>query len=195
MERNLSIAIALDDVNRVTTLLASGVDVNGGVEYPKPISTAIELHRLTILKLLIQAGANVDNIISDNYMSYTPLTYAIRMDVKEAVEILVNAGAKTDIISDDVYDGGRTPLHVAVKRGRKHIIKILITMGVDINTTDEYGRTSLYNVRDLDCAELLIDGGVDRTMESASGNTAAQTIANNGLYTIAHYLTHNVKLP
>ena len=56
------------------------------------------------------------------------------------MDLLIKKGA--NIEAKDKYE--KTPLHLAAKRGHKHIVALLISKGAQIEAKDERGRTPLY---------------------------------------------------
>ena len=70
---------------------------------------------------------------------------------------------------------GWTPLHIAIRRGRKEMVTYLLDNGADIDRVDGVGWTPLMeavmdNMADL--CKLLIERGADTTVKNQRGATA-----------------------
>lgn len=75
-------------------LIKNGADVNvGGGYHYTPLARAINLGSLDAVKLLVENGANVNMVVS-NDGNETPLDYATRHNVLEIVEYLRQYGAE-----------------------------------------------------------------------------------------------------
>ncbi|BAS85748.1 Os03g0680200 [Oryza sativa Japonica Group] len=72
---------------------------------------------LKCIKLLVKAGANLNRAIPD-----TPLVIATNKDFVECVEYLLEAGANANIPTNN---GGKTPIEIAAKSGRRKLVEIL----------------------------------------------------------------------
>jgi ankyrin repeat protein len=130
--------------NVVKLLLASGAEVNlhsesrGGA-----LHAAARFGHATILDLLIANGADVNlNAIRGTPLHRAAYGLAKGKDDKcaEMVKRLLAKGA--DVNAKDPQMG-RTPLHVAVDRGRYKTAEVLIAAGADVNATDNDGQTPI----------------------------------------------------
>jgi F-type H+-transporting ATPase subunit beta len=104
---------------------------------------AAERGDLAIAKLLIEAGAGVDDVCGCS-TAETPLWAAVLTDFPDVVRYLLEHGADPNVRGAL----GHTPLHVAAMRGWPHLVKMLLSCGADPRLEDKAGRTA------LDWAEL-----------------------------------------
>ena len=125
---------------------------------------------LTILKELINAGANTDLLIE----------YAVlRADIEFIAEILANNS------NPNIKDhNGETLLGLAVERGDVIIVETLLNHKVDINLQNINGETALLKSckkLDLTIIELLLINGADPNISDNIGNRPifASLFSNN----------------
>jgi ankyrin repeat protein len=85
------------------------------------------------VNMLIASGCNVDP--EDNWKR-TPLYMAILNNQLRMIVCLLSYGASIQSIM--------TPLQVAVKRGYRDVVKILLHHGVNVNTQDQFGKKLLH---------------------------------------------------
>ncbi len=112
-----------------------------------PLKIAISKKEIETMKLLIQYGADVNDLSGDK----TPLMTAVGLYdspdiVKEMVSLLLNSGA--DINKQD-SDGRNVLYHVHDYRDdSSQLIEMLMKKGANADAKDKYGRTMLMNVID-----------------------------------------------
>lgn len=105
----------------VQYLLSKGADVNfaaPGLGFTA-LTGAIAGGHDEVAKLLIAAGANVDHVYEDGQFSV--LIAAAGEGSREVVDTLLRAGADPNLRTKD----GKTPLKVAVEKGRTEIAELL----------------------------------------------------------------------
>lgn len=128
-------AIRNHDKNMIKHLLTlPNLDVNAVDNYKyliPPITHAIQVHDVEIMKLLIENGANV-NAPSQNERNpfNTPLMVAAWEENLKAVKLLAESGA---CINQQDKGNGFTPLIKAVFKNRSDIVKYLLEKGADRN--------------------------------------------------------------
>jgi serine/threonine-protein phosphatase 6 regulatory ankyrin repeat subunit B len=121
-----------------------------------------------VLKLLLDAGANVNAVNSDgktalHLASYEEITASVKLlvehnadlsiadqngstalheavDKAEIVEVLLDKGTEVDVLNNE----GQTPLFRAVNRGGVESFEMLLKHGADLWTTDKDGSTPLH---------------------------------------------------
>lgn len=142
------------NVNRLTELLATGVDVNCGYKFTEtPLLWAASRGHAHCIELLLKAGANSE-LMSGH--AETPLSIAIVCDRESSVQALINGGANVNIHVRD----GRTPLMMAVRKPA--LLDRLLAAGADIHAIDNAGMTALIHAALLKCeyaCERLVELG------------------------------------
>lgn len=97
---------------------------------------AINYNNIDAIKLLIEAGANLN--ATDN-MGRTPLMIAVEFNNQDAVQILIESGANLNM--QNLW--GTTALNFAARKGHALIFQKLLYAGADIHKKDADGRTAL----------------------------------------------------
>lgn len=95
--------------------------------YKTPLTAACEMGHVSIVELLINAGAYVN--LNDGYK--TPLTAACGNGHLNVVEELIKAGSNVNL-----SDGDKTPLTSACGQGKFSVVKELVNYGSDVNLSD-----------------------------------------------------------
>lgn len=95
--------------------------------YKTPLTAACEMGHVSIVELLINAGANVNLNDGDK----TPLTAACGNGHLNVVEELIKAGSNVNL-----SDGDKTALTSACGQGKFSVVKELVKYGSDVNLSD-----------------------------------------------------------
>ncbi len=142
-ENLFPLAIDADDVCTVKKLMESGIDPNEQMYctsyglFRTPLQRACEMRSLELVRLLIEAGADVNDPRSEGYST---LVFAVDnfyrnseedFVVPELVRFLLWAGAMVN----PRYGG--SPLALAAESGHVETVAILISAGADVNFSDE----------------------------------------------------------
>ena len=111
---------------------------------------------------LIEKGAEVNFVNSDNKYAMTPLMWASCRGDIELAEILIDKGANVNAFSRD----GQTALRMAAYYFKTKMAKLLIKNGADVNSVDEVGQTCLIDACDTfesmsEMSRLLTDAGAE----------------------------------
>jgi ankyrin repeat protein len=119
-------------------------DRNGWAPIDFAAMNACDAGREDILKLLIDKGSKVDDIMPDmkrgaEYQNLRPLIYAAAYSKAAAINLLLAHGA--DINKPD--RAGMTPLMLAVRNRREDVVDALLAKGADLKATDQFGRAAL----------------------------------------------------
>lgn len=167
LDSQLMRAIKLGDLNNAQDLVHQGANVNycadvaydGDIhEIKTPLSLAAEKGHINILKWLINAGANKDEV--DYKTGLTPLFRAAKNNHLDCVRCLHEHGC---MLNSNVNQGiFKTALLIATEysnalNDRFPMINYLLENGADINGKDKYGYTALMNIleKDYDNYEII----------------------------------------
>jgi len=118
---------------------------------------------LLLIKVLLEAGANVNTISCDieGNLWTTPLSSASHGGHKLLSALLLDAGADVNTLAPD----GSTALLGAVKSGHTGLVKMLLERGADVNTPGEEPMTCLkvaVKTGAVAIVELLLEAGANR---------------------------------
>lgn len=94
----------------------------------------------------------------------------------------------TDVDLQNTY--GWTPLHIAIRRGRKDMVEYLLDKGADIDKVDGVGWTPIMEAVMDDMPEicaLLIENGADTTIANQRGGTAGMLVQKFGRESMVKY--------
>jgi ankyrin repeat protein len=120
------------------------------------------LSHTNILEALLDAGAKVDPVSTDDYQ-WTPLCVAANKNIAPAVEILLQHGANPNVCNQN----GSTPLHwAAYHLADSKVFELLLANKADPNVRDTEGNTPLNRIK-----RILADG-------STKGKNLAAEIAD-----------------
>ena len=173
----LWMAVRGGNVEVVRLLLDAGA--NPSLQDPL-VGTSLHLAaasgRIDITKLLLDHGANI-NELSDR-LNEPPIFQAVRRRHADEVTLLLERGADPN----HVWATGDTILHMAVGMGNKEIVKILLNAGMDVNASDNDGRTPLYaaasgfmleefGFEHSDVITMLVTHGADLYHRDKNGDT------------------------
>jgi ankyrin repeat protein len=135
-------------------------DVNASAYSFTPILLAAIQNHTSIVKLLIECGANVK---AEDYHGRTALHYLAQHGNTPSVATLLSHGA--DVNASDRQ--GKTPLMLALDSRNPKMLRTLIKGGADVNITDNEGSTVLHLAADANevrlVRELLDNGAMDDT--------------------------------
>ena len=188
-------AISGGNPDGVKVLIKHGVNVNVhpinlslmGTAKGTPLHSACDTKQTEIVKLLIEAGADVH--VADDRLG-TPLLVALKRGAWDIVELLMESGA--DIEKKDKE--GYTPLHVMAKEDNQEGIKKLVTKyGANMNafTGSRPIETALHVAAEsdsLEAARALLDLGMPVDVKDSYGYTPLMTSAVQNKHNIIKLL-------
>jgi ankyrin repeat protein len=200
----LLVAVRKGYLKIVEEFLKYGVDVNKlykstyGIGY-MPLHFATINKQEEVAKPLINYGADVN---AQDGTGKTPIFYAsLNSDLKITKLLLTNKA--------DIKDNPEL-LNVAVKKGCREIVEVLLEHGADVNSSDECGRTALHftaldvdgkffrfhHCKDPDCkgeiAKLLLSKGANVNAQTKDGITTLHAATQKGcVKVIEALLEHN----
>jgi hypothetical protein len=157
------------------------------------IRDAIIGNKIKAVKDLIKAHPGIVNIENEPARE-TPLYMASYLGHLDIVELLVESGAH---INHKDARGGWTALNLAASQGHHHIAEYLIIEGANLNEKNNVGNTPLM----LACLNnngnnylyiigLLLDEGVDISVENNEGHNAMYNAERNGDPFVIQLLTN-----
>jgi|GEM_PF-1002777 len=123
----------------VRDLIQQGVNVNAaelGNGWTALLSAAAQ-GKLTVVQLLLAAGANVNRAAPSGQTALSEAAYWGRAAV---VKVLISAGATLDVPDQET---GWTPVMKTVVWGNTEVLQLLLDAGADATVRDDEGRTAL----------------------------------------------------
>lgn len=183
MENNNIFETIIDNnLLKLKTSIQSGININQKHSEIQliPLIQAINLSRLEIIKILLEAEAD-PNLCQDIYA--TPLELATSLGNIEVIKILLRAGANPNFFGID-----SSALERAIRIERIDIIKILIDAGADLNHKN---RSLIYaaNNGKFEIVKFLVEtGGVYINAKNKYGETALDKARYWGYQEIVNYL-------
>nr|XP_042708779.1 E3 ubiquitin-protein ligase MIB2 isoform X4 [Chrysemys picta bellii] len=112
------------------------------------LQVAAHLGRVEIVKILLQANANID--LKDEEGD-AALHYAAFGNQAEVVRVLVSHGANADLLNNAKC----TALYVAVNKGFTEIVRILCEHNCDVNLPDSFDDTPLHYAITADLKSII----------------------------------------
>jgi ankyrin repeat protein len=133
----LTAAIKINWAEGVQYLIQLEVDINlpGSLSDITPLSTAVQLEKIEILKLLLQSKKLLSPCRLDNSLLHT----AVSTGNIEIVRMLLKVGVSINSFNFD-YE---TPLMIAAYKDNFDIIQILVNEGASTDLVNETGETAL----------------------------------------------------
>ena len=134
--------------------------------YQTPLMIAAEHRNLAVVRLLLQAGARVNDIDCNGKSAlYWAADSSFGPDSAVAIiELLLQAGAKLDSVIEDQRHN-KVPLHLAAWEGKLHAVARILEAKVD--SRDEFGWTALHEAAakpgpmSADIIDLLLRAGAE----------------------------------
>ncbi len=207
-----------DDIVRY--LISKGADVNAmnGHKGMSALSIACVAGLLGIIKILKDAGANVNQ---KSYYDESPLYFATSTGIESVVRFLIENGANIDdtnynekttafyeacksdflgianILADAGADINKknaklvSPLMIAVYTNRERIVKFLLNKGVSIDDVDLHGQSALFigcKTASFEIIKMLVEAGANIYLKSNTGETPLDIARYFGKHDVVTYL-------
>ncbi|TMW60562.1 hypothetical protein Poli38472_000604 [Pythium oligandrum] len=174
-----TLATKTDNVDEILSSIANKIDIDAlGSDGRNALHWACTLNRTSICHVLLKKGASLSK---KDREGWTSLHWASRVGNLDIVRLLAKYGADLNI--QDRW--GTTPLMLAVVGENRAAVETLIELGANINDRNVFGQTAL-----TICLEgglhlhqlgmILINAGIDLTLQDAQGMTALHYAASNG---------------
>ena len=163
-------AILGGNIKAVKSYIDHGGDVNVEYQGVAPLFTATEENKFAIMKLLINAGANLD--FQDQWGA-SPIMRAASQGSFENFKLLLTSGAQLDIRHGS---SGKTLLMVALEGNNVQIIKLLLKQGVDVLEKNE--KTGMTAIR-----EAYVNNSspeIKKLLETAIADRKSKIVAEGG---------------
>ncbi len=174
LERKLYKAINAGQKEDVARLIDEGAELNITRHYMNPMQRAVFNDDVTILRLLLNGGANLNLTLEDDGGI---LHEAIERKKNKSIQFLLESGADIHQCSEP---NKITPLHIACRFNKienNKVIELLLEKGADINAKTILGSTPLHylcegsNYNNIDNESLLIEQGADVNAKDEFGIT------------------------
>lgn len=145
----------------VTYLLESEADpsITDKNNFVAPLHIAAKKNDYKMVELLLSINTETEQwtkVDAKTKDGYTAMSYAVQFGNFDMVALLYEYGAEPNIASND---SRITPLHRAVSRKHKEIVKYLLENNANINIKDSLGRTCLHLAAasgDLEIVQLIL---------------------------------------
>ena len=165
--------------NIVSLLLNEGCPINVmDSEGRSVLHGAAQVGQIHMIEMLAERGLDVN--ISDDE-GWTALHYAATCGELESVRTLLRLGGRESMTK--VAGTPRTPLHLAVAKGYKDIVSLLLNEGCPINVVDSEGRSVLHGTAlfgQIHMIEMLAERGLDVNIGDDEGLTPLHYAATSG---------------
>lgn len=152
-------------------LLDAGADVNGVCDGETPLYAAAQRGDITLIRLLLDRGADVNALPVHGGLMDTALAEAAQAGDVIMTRLLLSRGA-------DVNAGPQaslTPLAAAAMWHRKAMLRFLVSQGADVNAPSADGNTALLWASDKDevgSVILLLAHRANVNVVNRAGHTA-----------------------
>lgn len=154
MQAALIEAVDAGDLAAVQTAVKRGADLNAPGPFQRtPLHHAAKTVKVEMIEWMLAHGANA---MAKDRQGTTALHVAAEED-GDMCRLLITAGVPVNIRNES----GLTPLHFAVLEGKRHIVKLLVDLGADVNakTESDYSHKWSYVGWDVKGLEKLVPAG------------------------------------
>jgi ankyrin repeat protein len=155
------------NIDAVKSLIAGKADVNAVTDGCTPLLLAIEASNLSLLSVLLQAGADITYVSVDGKSPLMIFSRKGRLDIVQCI-----LQHQPPVLLDATDEFGHTALILALNRRNVDVASSLLHAGADATLRTVAGVTTLMVCSDVALAERLLDKGVNIHAEDASGRNA-----------------------
>jgi len=134
----VQLAIDLKNLDMLSLLIVNGAPVDVETDFDKiPLAMAIRAGAPFVSYILQSGNVNLSTTDEDGntFLHFA----AIYENNGRIARELIDHGINIDSVNNE----GQTPLHVAASKGNNEVVKILVSLGADINAKDTDGNTPL----------------------------------------------------
>ncbi len=177
-------AIIENNLATAKSLIKDGFDINQVDEkgWP-PLALATSCRRILIMKMLIEAGAYLDQ--GTSFGTAAIFHAASGPDEStEALQLLIEEGTEIENHNDT---DGRSPLQQATIENLTAKVRLLLDAGADVHYEDHDGRTAIFYAcmadgePDEDIVRMLLDRGADPLWTNLNGTTPIYHARSRGI--------------
>ncbi len=189
----LSDAVKADDLQGIQALISSGSNVNELDDFGTPLHMAAARGSVEIVKLLIDAGANVEaETAAPSQNKAHPLHTAAYSNRATVAALLIERGAKVDARDSR----GFTPLMIAASSGNTKVAELLLQAGADPLAEDSGDHDIPIYVAAMnghvDVVKLLLSKGVNVNVQNThTGETPLWVAAMDDRLDVMEFLLAN----
>ena len=156
----------------IRALLAAGADANADDGCGSTaLHLAVERNEPAILQLLIESGARLNTL---NEHGWTPLHCAAEEGWEDCARLLLAAGADACVGAASF-----SVLHKAAGLKTSDLLRMLLPLGLDLETRGDGGQTPLFYAAQFGCCEnlrLLLEAGADTNARDHRGTTPLMSL-------------------
>ena len=179
-QTNLDIAILVFDPNGFARALDEGarLDVSGAREPAEgQLSAGMQLlygmmahGRMQLAQIAEEKGHDLKPYVAQLRLELLP-GYMGNKGSNHALRFLLERWPNDDW-KRPCLAGGNTLLHAMADIGKRRHLKMLMEMGVKVDTANDLGQTALHLARSRMAINALLEGEADRCAQDFKGNTA-----------------------
>lgn len=149
-------------------------NLNDWIALFPPLMIAITHGDASVVKTLIQEGADANTVVKNENYNYSALLLAVNGNNPEIVKILIGAGAD---VNASIEGWGITPLMMA---DTLEVVQALIGAGANVNAKDEISEeNALFKTDKPEIIRALAKAGADVNVRNAWGGYTALMRAVN----------------
>ena len=124
-----------------------------------------------IARLLLDAGANVNEIKDNSYTKVSVFYLVVQTDDEAIVNLFIRRGANKEARIEGLF--------AAASRGHINICKRILDSGIDVNSRDKFGQTPLFLVSKISMAKYLVSRGADVNAKTDEGESVLDWLSNS----------------